>query len=284
MYNLILASLNINGLNVRMKHLQLIDFMKYNRITVLLVQEHNIRNIDAICSELNDFCEIVINPAIAHKGGTAILIDKRISFSILNVEKSANSRIISLKISIYSKIVHLINIYAHASCKKDREELFNKDLIYYLRNNLENTIIAGDWNCVISQRDTESRNSHISKALLNLVNSLNLKDIWFKDNNVIEYTYVRENFGSRIDRIYVKNIFINHVKHVNIVHTNLSDHSCVKFALDLPNIPKQGKYFWKLNVSLLNLPDVNVKFRNRWVYLISLINRYDNINEWCEYF
>ena len=284
MYNLILASLNINGLNVRMKQLQLIDFMKYNRISVLFVQEHNIRNIDAICSELNDFCEIVINPAIAHKGGTAIFIDKRISFSILNVEKSANSRIISLKISIYSKIVHLINIYAHASCKKDREELFNKDLIYYLRNNLENTIIAGDWNCVISQRDTESRNSHISKALLNLVNSLKLKDIWFKDNNVIEYTYVRENFGSRIDRIYVKNIFINHVSHVNIVHTNLSDHSCLKFALDLPNIPKQGKYFWKLNVSLLNLPDVNVKFRNRWVYLISLINRYDNINEWWEYY
>ena len=202
-YNII-ACLNINGLNDKRKQVQLVDFMKYNRISILLIQEHNIRNINAIGSELNDFCEVIINPAIAHKGGTAILIDKRIDFKIFNIEKSANSRIISLKLSVYNKLIHLINIYAHACNSKDREEFFNNDLIYYLRNNLENTIIAGDWNCILSQRDTESRNTVISKALLNLVRSLKLKDIWFNSNQTPEYTYIRENYGSRIDRVYVK--------------------------------------------------------------------------------
>ena len=77
-----IASLNINGLNDKVKQLQLINFMKSNRISILLLQEHNIRNTDVICSELNDFCDIVINLAIAQKGGTAIVIDKRISLKI----------------------------------------------------------------------------------------------------------------------------------------------------------------------------------------------------------
>ena len=280
-YNII-ACLNINGLNDKRKQVQLVDFMKYNRISILLIQEHNIRNINPIGSELNDFCEVIINPAIAHKGGTAILIDKRIDFKIFNIEKSANSRIISLKLSVYNKMIHLINIYVHASNSKDREEFFNNDLIYYLRNNLENTIIAGDWNCILSQRDTESRNTVISKALLNLVRSLKLKDIWFNSNQTPEYTYIRENYGSRIDRVYVKDFFANSIDNVKVIHTNMSDHSCIRLNLNLPNIPKSGKYFCKLNVSLLHVPIVNEKFKDKWIYITSTLNRYNNINEWWE--
>ena len=256
--------------------------MKYFRISILFLQEHNIRNIDAVGPELNDFCEMVINPAIAHKGGTAILIDKRIPFKIINVEKSANSRIISLKILLYDKIMQLINVYAHSNSTKDREDLFNTELVYYLRNNLENTIIAGDWNCVLRQMDTQSANAHISKALSSIVNSLKFKDVWTKCNNSIEYTYVRENYGSRIDRVYVKDRFSNYIDQANIIHTNLSDHSCVKFNLNLPNIPKPGKYYWKLNVSLLKIPDVVKKFRDKWGILTSFINSYNSINCWWE--
>ena len=256
--------------------------MKFNQISILFIQEHNIRNSNIISSELNDFCEIILNPAIAHKGGTAILIDKRLSFNIFHVEKSANSRIISLKLSVYDKVIQLINVYAHSNNAKEREELFNDELIYYLRNNTDNTIISGDCNCVLSQRDTESRNTNISQALLNLVKSLKLKDIWFKENNVCKYTYIRENYGSRLDRVYVKVNFINHINLVDVIHTNMSDHSCVRFNLNLPDIPKPGKYFWKLNVSLMDIPEVNEKFNKKWLYLTSTINRYKDINEWWE--
>ena len=177
--------MNINGLNNKMKQLQLIDFMKYNRISILLVQEHNIRNKNVISPELNDFCEIILNPSIAHKGGTAILIDRRISFNIFHVEKSANSRIISLKLCVHDQSIHLLNVYAHSSNVKEREELFNNELIYYLRNNLDNTIIGGDWNCILSQRDTESTHANFSQALWNLKKHLKLNDIWFIEHNII---------------------------------------------------------------------------------------------------
>ena len=50
--NILIASLNINGLNNRMKQLQLIDFMKYNKISILLIQEHNIRDKKVISTVL----------------------------------------------------------------------------------------------------------------------------------------------------------------------------------------------------------------------------------------
>ena len=78
--------------------MQLINYMKYNRIDILLLQEHNIRKEKVICDEMNDEYHIEINHAIDLKGGTAIIINKRIPFTIINAEKSANSRIITLKI------------------------------------------------------------------------------------------------------------------------------------------------------------------------------------------
>ena len=147
-----IATLNINGLISKQN--QVIDFMKFNKISILLLQEHNIRDVNKLSSNLNEFCHVCLNPAICARGGTAILIDRKLSFNILNVEKSANSRVLSMKVKIYDKVIHLVNVYAHSGDKKkaEREELFSEELIYYLRNSLQNTYIGGDWNCVLSER------------------------------------------------------------------------------------------------------------------------------------
>ena len=54
-----IASLNVNGWNNKMKQLQLTNFMKYHKISILLVQVHNIRDSNSILQELNDFSEII---------------------------------------------------------------------------------------------------------------------------------------------------------------------------------------------------------------------------------
>ena len=92
----VISTLNINGLNDRKKQGQVINFMKYNKIDILLLQEHNIKDINVISKELNDFCFISLNPSISLKGGTAILICKSLPYDIVSEEKSADSRIISL--------------------------------------------------------------------------------------------------------------------------------------------------------------------------------------------
>ena len=114
----VISTLNINGLNNDRKQSQLIDFMKYNYIDILLLQEHNIRDPGAVTKDLENYCHLSINYAICSKGGTVILINKKLPFIILSEEKSADSRIFSMKIKIYDQVIHLINVYAHSGREK----------------------------------------------------------------------------------------------------------------------------------------------------------------------
>ena len=280
---IVISTLNINGLNNNNKQLQLIDFMKKNFIDILLLQEHNIRDPNAVNKDLDDFCYISLNCAVCSKGGTAILINKKLPFVVLSEEKSADSRIISMKIKIYDQLIHLINVYAHSGKEKtpEREIFFQNEFTYYLRNSLENTFIGGDWNCVLSDRDTTSDNIVFSKALLNTVRNLNLRDAWHLKHRQIEFTYVRNNYGSRIDRVYVKDM-ANCISNIKVTHVNFSDHSCVQTSLNLPDIPKKGKGYWKMNTSLLDKEGVKEKFKKEWVKMGSVKNRYDNLNEWWD--
>ena len=256
--------------------------MNYHKIDIILLQEHNIRNKDNISSKLNDKYFIIINLAINHKGGTAIVIDKRLDYKVKNYEMSANSRIISALLEVNNKPLHLINIYAPSGSKNsDRDNFFNNDLTYYLRNNLDNTIIGGDFNCITESRDSSSSSTHVCKALSeNFKKGLNMKDAWFICNRNVEYTYIRQDYGSRLDRFYTKNLS-NNVKSVIVKHISFSDHSCVQMEVKLSDI-KIGKFYWKLNVSLLNETDIEDDFNLEWNRLKNLIDRYSGLNEWWE--
>ena len=269
----------MNELNVQ---LQLINYIKFKRLDVIFIQEHNLRDKSKLSNDLLNICDVYINFAICQKGGTAILINKKVSYNLLSNEMSADSRIISLRINFFENILHLVNVYAPANeTYSERDRFFQEDLLYYLRNNLNNVILGGDWNCVLKERDCQSRNIHISKALSNIVNSVKVKDAWSVKHKDIVYTYARQNYGSRIDRIYVKDI-ANYIEYINVGHVNFSDHSSVEMSIEFPNIPKMGKFYWKLNVSLLD--DVHIKedFKLEWAKIKNTICRYDSINKWWE--
>ena len=269
-------------MNSKIKQLQLIDYMKNNKIDILLLQEHNIRYKNKICNEILDLYHVTINLSIAQKGGTAIIINKKLPVEIINQELSADSRITSIKIRLYSQILKIINIYAPSgSDNRERDEIFQKDLLFYLRNYINYTILAGDWNCIESNRDSESRTMQISKTLKNLINQIQFKDAWISKKKTIEYTYVRNNYGSRLDRIYVKEI-VNYITDINVKNVSFSDHSSVIMNLEVPNIPKIGRYYWKLNVELLERDDIKEKFKNEWQKMKCVINKYDSINTWWD--
>ena len=280
---LVIITLNINGLNNVIKQKQLVNFVNYHKIDILMLQEHNIRDKNKLCQELRDAFVIDINLAVSFKGGTAILINRKTPIQVLSSEKSADSRVMSMKFKYYEEIFHLVNIYAHSGTgyTAERENLFSNDLNYYLRHNLQRTIIGGDFNCVLSERDTSSQDVTISKALLNLIRTLNFKDLWCLKHKHIKYTYVKQNYGSRIDRLYAKDLS-NFTKSTEILNVSFSDHLCVKIEIGMPNIPKAGPFYWKLNTSLLDLPNIEDRFKNEWSKITSTINRFPNINKWWD--
>ena len=200
MSNLKISSINVNGLNDRNMQLQLVNHIKFKKLDVIYIQEHNLRDKSLLSTDLLSICDVYINLAINQKGGTAILISKKMNYELLSSELSADSRIISIRIKYYENVLHLINVYAPASATySERDNFFQEDLLYYLRNNINNVILGGDWNCVLSPRDCQSQNIQVSKALLNVVRSLRCKDAWFIKNNSVEYTFARQNYGSRLD-------------------------------------------------------------------------------------
>ena len=118
-FNLKIATLNINGLNNERKQMMLIGHMNYNKIDIMLLQEHNIRDANNICSKLNENFYIILNLAICHKGGTAILIDRKLNFKVKNHEMSADSRIISAILEIeYLNYLDTISICFLVCIKK----------------------------------------------------------------------------------------------------------------------------------------------------------------------
>ena len=105
--------------------------------------------------------------------------------------------------------------------------------------------------------------------------------MWHIKNKDVKYTYVRNNFGTRIDRLYSKDL-CDYVKWIDVINVNFSDHSCVKTVIGLPNLPKPGPYYWKLNSSLLELPNIETKFIEEWGKIKSAKNRYATINCWWD--
>ena len=284
--NLNVIKLNINGLNLKEKQEKLVDHLKSNHIHCCLIQEHNIKDENSIYDVIRNDFDIFLNPTIRLKDKTLTLISKRLQYNLICCEKSYDSRILSLKIKIETQILHLLNVYAPSGNRyqNEREELFKNEILYYLRGNLGETIWAGDFNCVISENDTSKKNTGlISKSLLNTVRQIRFVDAWWTKNTKVEYTYLRENYGSRIDRIYLSDLkySISDIKSQNV---SFSDHAAVIMKMNLSNITKKGKFYWKMNVNLLKSEEIKESFKEFWQNCVRLIYNYSDICEWWEQF
>ena len=258
------ATLNINGINIEDKQKLLHQFIIQHKIHVLFIQEHNVK-VDTKINFLYDKYHVFLNKTINLKGGTMILISKSIECKVNNAEMSPDSRILSVLCTIHGVRTHLINVYAHSgnSMNGARDELFERDLLYYLRHNITNTFMSGDWNCVLNDRDVSRPGAvQVSKVLTKLLRDSRLRDVWHIHNRRIEYTYVRENYGSRIDRIYCSNR--DSIKGSAVTHVSFSDHSAVLVNIALNSKIKRGRYYWKMNVGLLDDDEVCERFKIFW--------------------
>ena len=129
-----IATLNVNGINDQNKQLQLIDFVNTHNIDILMLQEHNLKSLDKIHHLFNSYFHIYVNPTINSKGGTAIIIKRSLPITVIDLENSADGRIMSLRISYCNQELHILNIYAHSGNNfiNEREHLFQNEILLSL--------------------------------------------------------------------------------------------------------------------------------------------------------
>ena len=144
--------------------------------------------------------------------GVSILISNQIDYSIIDQHKDNEGRIIILNIEIDKKIFTLVNVYA-PNLVRDRNSFFKK-----LNNLIDKTrlgilLLGGDFNDILSTRDTKSTKCKKSEypvyGLKKLIKNYKLLDIWrIKHQSLQQYSWKRKNSakeGSRIDYFFNSN-------------------------------------------------------------------------------
>ena len=280
---LTVSTINICGLNDINKQIQVKMLVMKYKIDILCLQEHNVKDRNRM-SYLEDFFDIVVNEPVPFKGGTAFLINKRSNVEIVSVEKDEEGQITLIRVKFMGKYLSLLNIYAPSgnNKKKDREDFFQNDLLYFLRHNISNLIMVGDFNCVLSSRDVSTgKETNVSKALTTVVRNLKLKDAWFATNHLPVYTYIKGDYGSRLDRIYVNNLF-NDIVNCQNIPLAMSDHAMIMMKILIDVNCKIGKGHWLLNCSLLDRDDFLENFNIFWGNVKLKMCKYDNILLWWD--
>ena len=146
-----------------------------------------------------------------------------------------------------------LNIYAPAgkNYQGGRRQFFGQN-VFRAIGNRNNVILAGDFNCILKEIDTEG-NFQDKKCLvlMDLVNTYNLSDVFRQMHPLSrEYTWHRPNcFASRLDRIYFPQELVPGIQTISHL-VSLSDHHSVKceFLLNVASSqlpPKRPAPYWK---------------------------------------
>ena len=226
-----------------------------------MVQEHNIKSVQKL-EYLLKFYNIILNRSILLKGGTLILIDKRLPATISTSYLHPTSRICTTIINVMGTNLYLVNVYAHSGKKREleRENFFETELMQQLIVNTDNIILGGDWNSIISPKDTaKPNNTPFSKSLKQLTSAFNYKDIFSSKKRKPEYTFYKKNYAARLDRIYMSKLLPS-IKDTITYPASFSDHLCVCVSLEITPHIQVARPRWKLNVSLLESQDRKENF------------------------
>ena len=231
--------MNIHGQSKlpAVKQLQIQDFLKYNKIDILHMQEIEI-NEDTFseCDFISSSFNLISNNS-ENQYGTATLIRSDLEFK--NVRCDTAGRAIVFDIGGVS----FGNFYAHsgtdATSRNNRESFCSEVLPSLLTNCQQSGCLGGDLNMIIDKLDaTNHPESKMSPSFKRLVKCFNWTDSFrsIHPNNVQfsrYYSNTRGDGATRIDRCYhYGDIKVNEAKYLPLA---FSDHHAHVVTIILPD-------------------------------------------------
>ncbi|KAM7311929.1 hypothetical protein ISCGN_008836 [Ixodes scapularis] len=252
------ATLNCASLLARRRKQWVLDTILRERVDVAFLQETKIAT-DGQVEELTRFFDrhfvIFLSRAFGQSGGTAIMIRKKKNIAICpDWEGDRNGRVCAVEMLHCGQLHRLVSAYAPNDATERRD--FFKNLRQYL-DTPSRTILAGDFNCVLAERDCSKRlRADVSRLeLRKLLRDFDLVDA--KDNEKTAdptYTHWQGNCHARLDRIYLSGEFSAMTPVLEVLPMAFSDHALVTVTLGRP-VPRTRKSSWwsswKLNESLI---------------------------------
>jgi exonuclease III len=155
------------------------DFLWKHEIDIVTLQEVTTNHLDIIRRYT-----IYTNVGTEQRG-TAIMVKH--GLTLQNIRRLPTGRGLA---GTFQGIC-VMNVYAPSGAekRKEKEQFNNAELPHLLSTSRTNVILAGEFNCVLLQADTEGRRKNYSKTLENIIRGFQLTDVC--ETQAIQPTYTR---------------------------------------------------------------------------------------------
>lgn len=267
-YNI--GTININNITNQTKIDMLQSFIRTAELDLIFLQE--VENSNLVIPGF----DIVFN-IDERKRGTAIAIKHPLQFE--NVQRSLDARLISIRVGD----VTFLNLYAPAGSqnKSSRETFFNSTVAHYLHNSSGAIVLGGDFNSVVREADSTGSGNY-SPMLKRLMSSAKLIDTWTSLNpNRAEFSYVRVDTASRLDRILVSDTMRPWLRNAYFTANAFSDHKAYVTRMVLPNVGcTVGRGVWRLMPQILDEPDTIAELERKWIYWVRCRRQFRTWMDW----
>ena len=252
---IILSSLNCQGLGGKDKRKDVLNFLKQKKYSIYCIQDTHFTEKEEKYIRTKWGYECFFSSFNSQSRGVAILLNNNFEYKLHRLKKDRDGNKLILDITIKDKRITLINIYGP---NRDSPAFFDhiKDDIKEFDNEL--IIFTGDFNLTLNPEiDTKNytgiNNTKAMEKVQDLCAEFNIIDIWRELNMEKErYTWRTKNRSkqARLDFFLIsEQLFIETVE-ADIEIGYRSDHSLI--TLKLKGYEKQkSSTFWKFNNSLL---------------------------------
>ena len=256
MSNLKVVSLNVRGLNNRLKRKRLFRELHVGRYDIIMLQEcYSCPETECIwSSEWGGKTVFAHGDKKAH--GVCILFSNRCNGIISNVTTSNDGRYIIVDICIENKMYTVVNVYAP---NNDSPEFFHNLINTLETRSWENIIWGGDFNLVMdtnndSRCNRVQNNRKAHKMLCTYMSTTGIRDIWrLRNPDTNRFTCFQRHKGtaSRIDLFLVNDGLIDRIEKCSIHSASrYSDHNMLELIVNT-SATQRGPGIWRLNVRLL---------------------------------
>lgn len=247
-------SINVNGLNSPIKRNRLTEWIKKQDPTICCIQETHLTQKETHRLKVKGWKTVFHATGTQKKAGVAILFADNVNFKPKMIKRDREGHYILVSGKIQEEELTIINIYAPNTGAPN----YIRQILMDMKNQIhKNTIITGDLNSPLSQRDRSTRQK-VSKEITELNHTceqLDLVDVYRVFHpTTSEYTFFSAAHGtfSKIDHILSHKTFLSKCKGIEIIPCIISDHSALKLEINGKRNCKTCINTWKLNNSLLN--------------------------------
>jgi exonuclease III len=277
-------SLNVRGINELKKRRSVFNYLRRKNADVIFLQEtfSDVTNEREWSKEWGG--KTVFVHGTKHSCGVAVLFKKGLDCQVDDCFCDRSGRYIVLKVKIADEIYVLVNVYAPCTENQQvqffrgvRSQLFRLGVI-----SLDNIIVGGDFNCVMSEADKMGGADVLKRktgfAIHQIMDDFDLHDVWrVKNPNARAFTWRQKTprVCCRLDFWLVSDHLQDKVVDVSIEPSIRSDHSLISVTLGSKSDNGHGKGYWKLNSSLCIDSEYITKIKER---LLVWINEVQNEN------